>query len=143
MKLRSKAVDIDGGCRSICDYVRLRGVNDQDRVAYTFLHDPDDKSSYQRITYGELLERVIAFSARLEQAAMPGDRAIVLYPPGIDYIVAFSCRKTVPVPPLHRRHRGAGQNAEDFQREGPATPRSPIAGASGDGGVGAVDATFE
>lgn len=92
MNLRSSAVDIDGGRRSICDYVRLRGTNDQDLVAYTFLHDPDDRSSYQRITYGELLERVITFSTRLAQVATSGDRAVLLYPPGIDYIVAFySC----------------------------------------------------
>lgn len=92
MKLGSYAADCGNGFRSICDYVSLRGENDRNLVAYTFLHDPDDKSSHQQITYGELLDRVISFSARLQQVAAPGDRAILLYPPGIDYIVAFySC----------------------------------------------------
>ncbi|WP_454908983.1 fatty acyl-AMP ligase [Variovorax gossypii] len=92
MKLGSYAADSGNGYRSICDYVGLRGVTERNLVAYTFLHDPDDKSSYQRITYGELLDRVISFSARLQQVAAPGERAILLYPPGIDYIVAFySC----------------------------------------------------
>lgn len=92
MKLRNYVASSSGEFGSICDYVRLRGTNDRDVVAYTFLHDPDDESSHQRITYGELLDRVISFSARLQQVAAPGDRAILLYPPGIDYIVAFySC----------------------------------------------------
>lgn len=92
MKLGSYTAAVDNECRSICDYVGLRGVSDRNLVAYTFLHDPDDKRSYQRITYGELLDRVISFSARLRHVAAPGDRAILLYPPGIDYIVAFySC----------------------------------------------------
>jgi len=92
VKLGSYAADCGNGFRSICDYVSLRGENDRKLVAYTFLHNPDDKSSHQQITYGELLDRVVSFSARLQRVAAPGDRAILLYPPGIDYIVAFySC----------------------------------------------------
>lgn len=78
--------------QSICDYVKQRGEQDGDRVAYTFLHDPDDKCSYQQITYRQLLRRVIQFASQLRDAAAPGERAILLYSPGIEYIVAFySC----------------------------------------------------
>src|SRR5262249_19806915 len=40
----------------------------------------------------ELEQRVRAVGARLQDAATPGDRALLLYPPGLDFVVAlFAC----------------------------------------------------
>ena len=41
-----------------------------------------------RQTFAELADAVQAMGARLTQVAPPGARAVVLYPPGLDYIVA-------------------------------------------------------
>ena len=41
------------------------------------------------ITYGELDERARALGARLQSEGAAGERVLLLYPPGLDYVVAF------------------------------------------------------
>ncbi|GAA3815993.1 hypothetical protein GCM10022226_40920 [Sphaerisporangium flaviroseum] len=41
------------------------------------------------LTYGGLHRRAAALAARLRRAAAPGDRAVLLLPPGLDYVTAF------------------------------------------------------
>ena len=54
--------------------------------AYTFLGDGADDT---QVTYGELDRRARAIAARLREVAAPGQRAILLYPPGADFIAGL------------------------------------------------------
>src|SRR5215467_8696677 len=58
-----------------------------DRV-YTFLHGEEEKSR----TYAEIDQLARSTAASLLLHCNPGDRALLIYPPGLDYIVAlFAC----------------------------------------------------
>jgi acyl-CoA synthetase (AMP-forming)/AMP-acid ligase II/acyl carrier protein len=54
--------------------------------AFTFLGDDDVETS---ITYAELDRRARSIAARLSRMAQPGDRALLVYPSGLDFISAF------------------------------------------------------
>ncbi|WXA99338.1 non-ribosomal peptide synthase/polyketide synthase [Pendulispora brunnea] len=55
------------------------------RTALTFL----EGASEVDITYAELDRRARAVAARLMREGASGERAVLLYPPGVDYVVAF------------------------------------------------------
>jgi len=55
--------------------------------AFTFLVDGDSKRD--TITYAELDRRARAIAALIRKNAEPGDRALLLFPPGTDYITSF------------------------------------------------------
>ncbi|MFI9407746.1 fatty acyl-AMP ligase [Nocardia sp. NPDC052316] len=63
-----------------------------DRVAYSFLHYPDSSSQHgetESLTYAEIDRAARAYAATLLQVARPGDRAVLLLPPGLEYVKAF------------------------------------------------------
>ena len=41
------------------------------------------------ITYGELDRRARVVAARLQRRLAPGERALLLFPPGLDFLIAF------------------------------------------------------
>jgi acyl-CoA synthetase (AMP-forming)/AMP-acid ligase II len=60
------------------------------RPAYRFIDyakDPDGRVVV--LTWNELLSRVRAIGARLQQVTKPGDRVAILAPQGVDYVAAF------------------------------------------------------
>ncbi len=61
-----------------------RAQNAPDQTAYTYLSEPGGS-----LTYRELHDRAASLGARLRELATPGDRAVLLVPPGLDYIAAF------------------------------------------------------
>lgn len=70
------------------DLLRSRAGSAPDQKGYIFLADGDRQE--QPITYSELDERARAIAVALrEQKCQPGDRALLLYPQGLDYIAAF------------------------------------------------------
>ncbi|WP_394842169.1 amino acid adenylation domain-containing protein [Pendulispora brunnea] len=76
--------------------------------AYTFL--ADGESIEHSTTYGELDRRARAIAGAMQSCARPGDRVLIVLPPGLDFIAAFfGCLYaglvTVPVP-LPQRRRG-------------------------------------
>jgi len=58
-----------------------------DRLAYRFLSDGE--AEVITITYAELDRRARAIGAWLESFGAGGERALLLYPPGLDYIASF------------------------------------------------------
>jgi len=56
-------------------------------LAYTFL--ADGAGAELNLSYGELDRRVKAIAALLQRMGAVGERALLLYPPGLDYVVAF------------------------------------------------------
>lgn len=57
-----------------------------DKTAYTFLRDD---GGVDNISYGELYQRVCTLAMRFQEDAHFGDRAILLYPSGLEFISAF------------------------------------------------------
>ncbi len=59
-------------------------------TAFTFMDYATDRTGVPHsLTWSELDRRVRATAARLQQLAAPGERAAVLAPQGLDYVVAF------------------------------------------------------
>jgi amino acid adenylation domain-containing protein len=67
--------------------LRKRADDLADHPAFIFLVDGETESC--ELTYGELDRRARAIAAWLQSLGARGERAILLYPPGLDYIAAF------------------------------------------------------
>jgi len=75
------------GCATLVDLLRFRAGTMPDRVVYRFL--PGDHKGELRITYAELDARAAAIAASVRETARPGDRVLLLIPPGLDYVAAY------------------------------------------------------
>ncbi len=73
--------------QNLTEVVQLHAASRPNDLAYTFLVDGEDQ--VQTITFGELDRRSRLFAAALRQLADPGDRALLLYPSGLEFITAF------------------------------------------------------
>ncbi len=79
-----------------------------DARAFTWLAENSD--AYDELTYAQLAARAGVIAARLRQSAQPGDRALLLYGPGLEFVAAFLgclCAGVVAVPaypPRNKRH---------------------------------------
>ena len=93
---------------SLIALLRLRAERQTHRTAYTFLDNGERPS--KSLTYGELDLQARQLAVQLQAAGLQGERAILLYPPDLDYIVAFfAClyAGTIAVPaypPSNGRH---------------------------------------
>jgi acyl-CoA synthetase (AMP-forming)/AMP-acid ligase II len=66
----------------------MRAAEEPGRLAYLYL--ADGEGSEHRFSYGELDARARAIAALLQDHGVrQGDRVLLLYPPGLDYIGAF------------------------------------------------------
>src|SRR6476619_4138148 len=72
---------------TLVDLLRWRAAHQPDRHAYTFLQDGEAEAV--DLTYRELDRRARAIGALLQSLGVAGERALLLYPPGLDYIAAF------------------------------------------------------
>jgi len=92
---------------TLVDLLRYRSLHQPDRIAYTFLLDGETSSI--SLTYQELDEKARAIAAVLQQQGVTGERALLLYPPGLEFIAAFfGCLYAgvvaVPAYPPKRNH---------------------------------------
>lgn len=62
-------------------------MDEPERQAYSFL--PDGDTDELRWTYAELDRQARAIGAALQASGATGGRALIFYPPGLDYIAAF------------------------------------------------------
>src|SRR3954468_10019568 len=72
---------------SFSDVLRWRSRETPDRLAYVFLEDGETESA--RLTFGELDARARAVAAALVGRGAAGERVLLLFPPGLDFIAAF------------------------------------------------------
>jgi acyl-CoA synthetase (AMP-forming)/AMP-acid ligase II len=77
--------DFAGG--SLVELLRFRSAVQPLTAAYTFLRDGEEESD--SITYEALDRRSRAIAAQLQSQCRPGDRALLLYQPGLEFISAF------------------------------------------------------
>ncbi len=73
--------------RSLSEIMTARARDQAARTAYIFLRDGEHDEV--RLTYGEVDRQARAIAARLRETCAPGDRALLLYPPGLEFISAF------------------------------------------------------
>jgi acyl-CoA synthetase (AMP-forming)/AMP-acid ligase II len=92
-------------CATLVDLCRYRAAEQPDRRTFVFLDDGVDVSD--SLTLGELDRRARAIAAKLRRYAPAGTRAVLSYPPGLDFVAAFyGCLYAgviaVPTAPLGR-----------------------------------------
>jgi acyl-CoA synthetase (AMP-forming)/AMP-acid ligase II len=72
---------------SLVDMLRHRAAVQASDVAYTYLRDGEVEAS--SLSWSELDRASRAVAGWLQTRVSPGDRAVLLYPPGLDFIAAF------------------------------------------------------
>jgi amino acid adenylation domain-containing protein len=71
---------------TLIDLLQGRSRDKPEQIAYTFLLDGEDNAT--SLTYAALDRRARSIAALLGAAA-PGERVLLLYPPGLEYLTAF------------------------------------------------------
>lgn len=73
--------------RTLIDIVEIEGTERPTKVAFQFLSEGNEA---QRLTYGALWREMNRIAAALRRSGVrPGDRVILLYPPGLRFPTAF------------------------------------------------------
>nr|MDT0659518.1 beta-ketoacyl synthase N-terminal-like domain-containing protein [Micromonospora sp. DSM 115978] len=76
--------------RTLNELLRQRAEQQPDRLAFRFLdYAGSGPPVVHELTYSELEARARDVAATLSHAAKPGDRVLLLCPPGLDYITSF------------------------------------------------------
>ncbi|MCE9547134.1 MAG: aminotransferase class I/II-fold pyridoxal phosphate-dependent enzyme [Planctomycetia bacterium] len=88
--------------------LRHRATNQPDDRAFTYLVDGEVEELH--VTYAELDRQARAIGAWLESLGLEGQRALMLYPPGMEFVAAFfGCLyagvTAVPTNPPRRNHK--------------------------------------
>jgi len=73
--------------RSLVAVLARRAAEQADDRAYVFVSDRGTEEA--ALTFRQLHDAASALAARLSAAARPGDRAILVFPPGLEFLVAF------------------------------------------------------
>ncbi len=79
--------DVVGNFSTVVEVLRLRSSTQPDRDAFTFLLDGETEQT--TLTYQELDRRSRQIAAQLQALGLTGERALLLYPAGLDFLVAF------------------------------------------------------
>lgn len=72
---------------TLVELLRYRASTQPERIAYIFLRNGETEEA--RLTYGELDQNARAIAAHLQSLEAKGERGLLLYPPGLDFISAF------------------------------------------------------
>ena len=73
--------------QSLVELLTTRAACHPQRRAFTFLENGESEAGTWN--YGELDRRARAIAARLQQQCKAGDRALLLFAPGLDFVAAF------------------------------------------------------
>jgi len=77
----------DPSSSTLIEILRQRAARQAEKVAYRFLADGEDEVA--SLTFAELDRRARALGAFLQQQGATGERALLLYPPGLEFVVSF------------------------------------------------------
>jgi acyl-CoA synthetase (AMP-forming)/AMP-acid ligase II len=77
----------DAAASTLVELLQRRAAQQSDQRAYAFLSDGE--MTEISLTYQQLDRQARGIGALLQQANATGARALLLYPPGLDYIAAF------------------------------------------------------
>src|SRR3954454_16203281 len=117
------------------ELLRARAAEQPDERAYVFLSDRGGVEA--SLTFSELERRAGALAAQLMGRGQRGERALLMFSPGLDFIVAFfGCliAGMIAVPMMPPRRLGARDSSASIVAG--CTPRfaltSPVQGARSD-----------
>jgi acyl-CoA synthetase (AMP-forming)/AMP-acid ligase II len=74
--------------KTLVELLQYRAVNEANNAGYTFL-PTGEVGEEEKLGYRDLDLRARAVAASIQHVLKPGDRALLVYPSGLDYIVAF------------------------------------------------------
>src|SRR5262245_57815141 len=72
---------------SFLDILRSRTLHQAEQCA--FPSSADDDGPVAALSYGELDLRARALGVRLQELGLKGERALLVHPPGLEFLVAF------------------------------------------------------
>jgi acyl-CoA synthetase (AMP-forming)/AMP-acid ligase II len=126
------------GATTLVDVLRARAENQPDDTAYTFLDDGESPATTW--TWSHVDRRARAVAAWLQDRVAPGDRALLMYPPGLDFVAGFfGCLYAgviaVPVTPPQRGPRQRGLDRVQAILSSAAPVAVLTAGESSNGGL--------
>src|ERR1051325_11095478 len=78
---------IESSAATLVDVLRLKAQRQADDTAFAFLDDGEVESA--SVTYRELDRRARSIGAALQSMRAAGERVLLLYPTGLEYISAF------------------------------------------------------
>jgi len=88
----TQPVESHASARTLQDVLWARAASVPDATFLEFLHDGEVDGRRTRLSVGRLAERARAVAAALLEVVEPGDRALLLLPPGPTYVEAlFGC----------------------------------------------------
>ncbi|MBU2651612.1 MAG: fatty acyl-AMP ligase, partial [Bacteroidetes bacterium] len=88
--LNNRITEEDTFQYSITDILKYRAEQTPEQTAYIFLKDGEDDE--EKLTYAELYGSAMHIAGELIKAGARGERALMLYPPGLEFVTAlFGC----------------------------------------------------
>lgn len=72
---------------TLVDLLECRAIHQSEQIAYRFLENGESQEGC--LTYRELDQKARAIAAQLQNSKASGERALLLYQPGLEYIAAF------------------------------------------------------
>jgi acyl-CoA synthetase (AMP-forming)/AMP-acid ligase II len=101
---------------TLVDLLHIRAVKQPNQTAFTFLVDGENKEVNVNYNQLDLQAKAIAIALQ-ENGVLPGQRALLLYPSGLDYIAAFfGClyAGVIAVPAYPPRHNDKMQRLKSI-----------------------------
>jgi acyl-CoA synthetase (AMP-forming)/AMP-acid ligase II len=95
------------GFKNYIDLYRYRAEKQPEELAYIFLEDGEDQE--KTITFSALHRQALILAAHIREFALEGERVLLVYQPGTDFIISFTACVyagvvAVPVyPPLSQK----------------------------------------
>ena len=107
------------------EILQRRAALDPVRRAYVFIDEHGSETAV--LSYGDLHARALATAAELARCCAPGDRALLIFPPGLEFIVGFfAClyARVIAVPLNLPRQSGPAGAARVIARD--CTPSAAL-----------------
>ncbi|MEU1466831.1 fatty acyl-AMP ligase [Streptomyces sp. NPDC005761] len=106
-----------GPARSMVDVLLSQASLQPEKVAFRFLATGDCDGEVQEWTYGRLGRRARAIGGYLQERGLAGSRAVLLYPPGLEFIGAYlGCLSAAVVAVPGLPPQGRSQNHRALRR---------------------------
>ncbi len=86
-QLSNYLLEASSECSTVVELLRLKSFTQPERDAFTFLVDGEIKQA--ALTYQQLDRLSRRIAVQLQARGLTGERALLLYPPGLDYLAAF------------------------------------------------------
>ncbi|CAN2039052.1 Fatty acyl-AMP ligase [Candidatus Magnetomoraceae bacterium gMMP-15] len=85
--MKNKILKQNNTFSTLVDLLRYRADMQKNKIAYIFL--VNKKNQELKLTYGDLDKQARSIAAELQKEFTMGERALLLYPPGLEFISAF------------------------------------------------------